>query len=97
MELLYNHLAITEEGVYLLGYELVLTSNEKKILRRVAEATDVGGVTSEELLRLIMGLRKISLGNVAAHVSAINRKASLIGGRRLIVSCDKKYILNEFM
>ncbi len=93
----YRHLLIDTERVYLLGYELSLTPNERRILECVANNTHVGGVTSAELLSLITGLRRIGEGAVAVHISAINKKAMAIGERRLIVSQKRKYILNEFM
>ena len=89
----YKHLTIENERVFLLGYELCLTPSEKKILSVVAD----GGATSEELLEVVTHLRHIDIGNIATHVATINKKAKQIGGRRLIVSKNRKYILNEFM
>ena len=89
----YKHLAIEDGRVIFLGYELRLTPNERKILFAVAQ----GGATSAELLDVITCLRRVGLSNVAAHISAINKKAKEIGSRRLIVNQKGKYILNEFM
>lgn len=89
----YKYLTIDNERVFLLGYELHLTPNEKRILSAVAK----GGATSTELLESITHLRRVGVSNVAAHISAINKKAKEIGSRRLIVSKNGKYILNEFM
>ena len=89
----YNHLTIEDGRVIFLGYELRLTPNERKILSAVAN----GGATSTELLASITHLRRVGLSNVAAHISAINKKAKEIGSRRLIVNKKGKYILNEFM
>ena len=89
----YKHLSVNDSAVYLLGYELCLTPNEKKILLLVAD----GGATSRELLAQITHLRVVGIGNIAAHIASINKKAKQIGGRRLIVSQNGKYILNEFM
>ena len=89
----YKHLTIEDGRVIFLGYELHLTPSEKQILSIVAE----GGATSSELLARITRLRRVGLSNVAAHISAINKKAKEIGSRRLIVNQKGKYILNEFM
>ena len=89
----YKHLLINDSAVYLLGYELRLTPSERLILASVAE----GGATTAELLSVITHLRIVGVSNVAAHISSINKKAKQIGGRRLIVSRNRKYILNEFM
>ena len=88
-----KHLVIEGDRVVLLGYELCLTPNEKKILSVVAD----GGATTAELLEAITHLRHVDIGNIATHVAAINKKAKQSGGRRLIVSKNRKYILNEFM
>ena len=89
----YKYLTIDNERVFLLGYEMRLTPNEKRIIAFVAD----GGATSSDLLAGIRHLRAVGIGNIAVHISSINKKAKAIGGRRLIVSKNKKYILNEFM
>ncbi len=93
----YKHLLLDRamcEG-YLLGYSLMLTPNEYKILSSCA--IEPSGLTSHELAELIANRRKPDRRRVAVHIAAINRKASKIGGRRLLVSQNGKYILNEFM
>lgn len=34
---------------------------------------------------------------LSVHVYAINRRAESIGGRKLLLSCEQGYCLNEFM
>ena len=89
----YKHLAINGTAAYLLGYELALTPSERTILLAVAD----GGKTASELHSLTLRLRRTAVGTVVTHICAINKKARDIGGRRLILCRNGKYILNEFM
>ncbi len=90
----YKYLRIDGGEVYFLGYRLLLTKSEYKIICRIAEAEKPmcaeGLVTS-------LGRRKITAQNAAVHICNINKKANAIGGRNLI-NCDSgRYYFNEFM
>ena len=78
-----------------LGYPLLLTPTEYRILRCIAESEE-RGIAAEALLMLLRGAKK-STATVAVHICTINRKAYEIGQRRLILSDAGKYYLNECM
>lgn len=81
------------KDVLYLGYRLKLTECEYKIITAIAANESL---TAEELA-LVIGLIPSQKSNVAVHVCSINKKASLIGGRKLIVFLDSRYRFCENM
>ena len=90
-----RRLNIDEAGgdAYLLGYPMRLTPTELRILREIMCAESID---AEELAHLC-GLAERTRGNLSVHICAINRKAEIIGKRKLILFHGHKYWLNEFM
>lgn len=68
-----------------LGYPLVLTGTERKLLVRLMEHPD-GYCTPEMLCDGILENSADPKGLLRAHISHVNEKAFAIGERRLIVS-----------
>ena len=85
-------LIIDENEVRLLGYPLLLTPTEKKILSLIT----LRGEASTELLCSLLN-DGVSRQNVAVHISAINRKAEKISRRKLICFKNNLYGLNPCM
>lgn len=84
-------------SVYYLGYKLNLSDNEFKIFCSIAHSSQEY-ISAEKILRECFPNKCKTTGNVAVHVCNINRKAQVIGGRRLIVSKYKSgYRLNREM
>lgn len=90
-----NFLVIDDNsrGVRYLGYDLVLTPSEYRILSRIAEAEKV----SAEVIAIDCGFAQKKGNNISVHICAINRKAETIGKRKLILFEDGCYRINEFM
>lgn len=83
----------SKDEVYYIGYRLKVTPCEYKLLAALAKRERC---SSEELAREI-GFDAKRRGNVAVHICAINRKAEIIGGRRLVLSDGSIYYFNERM
>ena len=87
-----NFLDISHNGIFLLGYRLILSPTEKKILQTVSQG---GKSNTDELCSLLP--QGIGAGNIAVHINSINAKAKRISGRRLIVYENGQYNINPFM
>lgn len=85
-------LTLENETSYLLGYELKLSPTEQRLLRAIAKAE---GTSHEELLKLLAS--GVKRGNVSVHISSINKKASKISGRKLVILDNSGYKINPFM
>lgn len=90
-------LKATPRGVTFLGYEFKLTPIERSILSllilRAGEC-----VHYEEICDACLGDFHSKFATVSKHVSSINKKAQLIGGRSMIISQkDKCYSINEYI
>ena len=85
-------LVIEKGGVFLLGYPLRLTPTENKLLTLITER----GEASAELLCTLLS-EGVSRQNVAVHISAINRKAQSISGRKLVCFKNNLYGINPCM
>ena len=102
---LLSHLRLDGDTVLYLGYPLRLSTQEKRIVTALADAsrdTGDGYVTTERLQYLSTDPTKAALpcssGQIAVLVHRINRKAAVIGDRRLIVSHrGRGYRLNPYM
>lgn len=78
---------------YLLGYPMGLTPTEFRVLGEIARAESIDADT----LAQMCGLAARSRGNISVHICSINRKAEIIGKRKLILCKSSRYSLNEFM
>ncbi len=89
----YPYIGIEERDVRYLGYSLGLTPREYRILRALLEAE--GSLLRCEICRLAGTDGELKEKSVAVHICAINKKAAIIGGRRL-VECSKRdgYFIN---
>lgn len=85
-------LNLLPDKIYLLGLPLKLSSTEDILLRAIAS----GGKSGVDDLLTLLG-DGVTRGNVAVHVNSINKKASAISGRRLIIHKQKRYVINPFM
>ena len=85
-------LDISFDGIFLLGYRLSLSSSEEKILRAVAEGGKSGAKDLASLLP-----QGVSEGNIAVHISSINKKAKRLSQRRLIICEGGRYKINPLM
>lgn len=85
-------LNLLPDKIYLLGLPLKLSRTEDILLRAIAS----GGKSGVDDLLPLLG-DGITRGNVAVHVNSINKKASAISGRRLIIHKQKRYVINPFM
>lgn len=83
----------SKSEVFLLGYRLGVTPCEYKLLLALAEAER----THIETLAGTLGLDTDKKGNVAVHICSLNRKADVIGGRRLILCENSEYFFNKHM
>ena len=90
-----NHLMIGDDksDVRLLGYRLKVSECEYKLLVCIAER----GTVSIDELSLLLGFDREKRGNVAVHICSINRKAEVIGGRKLVLCENSEYHFNEYM
>lgn len=90
-----NHLFIGDnrKEVFYIGYRLKTTPCEYKILSTIA---DKGRSGIDELASAI-GFNYAKRGNVAVHICSINRKAEIIGNRKLILCQGSEYYFNENM
>ncbi len=87
-----DFLVIDEKEAYLLGFELKLSKTRHRLLYEIAAH---GELSADELLALLD--KDVSRGNVAVHISAINRAAKDISERKLVIYEKHKYKLNPFM
>lgn len=79
--------------VYLLGYKLSVTPCEYKLLCALLSDERV----RIEMLAEILGFTPGKKGNVSVHICSLNRKADVIGGRKLILCDNSEYYLNPHM
>ena len=82
-----------KDDVYFLGYKLKLSPSEYKLILAIAER----GCAHIELLAAALELDIEKRGNVAVHICSVNRKAEIIGGRKLILCKNSEYYFNELM
>ena len=85
-------LDISREGIFLLGYKLILSPTEEKILCAVSQGCKSN---TEELCNLLP--KGVGAGNIAVHINSINAKARKISGRKLIIYENGQYNINPFM
>lgn len=80
----------TKNSYLLLGYELILTPSEHRILTFLCERSDW------QPAGLIAELTGVSASSITVHVSHLNKKAKQISGRVLICGNRKnEYKLTE--
>ena len=72
------------KSIILIGYRLVLTPYEYKILKLLSDEPD--GVMADDIIQTCFKHKDVTHGNVAVHVHNINQKAFPIMNRRLIGS-----------
>ena len=82
-----------KDDVWFLGYRLKLTPSEYKLLSALSRERHA----TAERLAAELGLSCDKKGNVAVHICSINRKAELIGERKLILFEDSEYRFNDNM
>jgi hypothetical protein len=87
-----NYLNITKDETFLIGYKLKLSPTERTLLLEIAEKE---GASIDELFLLLSS--GVSRGNVAVHINSINKKASAISGRKLVLFENDRYILIPYM
>ena len=89
-------LTLCDDGktVILLGYRLVLTAQEYKIVKHLFD--EPRGTNVDEIIEKCFKNKDVSHGNVAVHVHNINQKAMPITNKKLIKG-DRKlgYKINE--
>ena len=73
-----------EKSIILIGYRIVLTPYEYKILKLLSEERE--GVLADDIIEKCFKHKDITHGNVAVHVHNINQKVFPITNRRLIIS-----------
>ena len=93
MKIKYLTIGEDKNDVYLLGYKLKLSPSEYKLLSLIGEH----GRVSIERLTEELALPQGKKGNVPVHICSINRKAEIIGGRRLVLCENSEYYFNEYM
>ena len=100
-----SRLRLDDDTVLYLGYPLRLSTQEKRIVTALADAsrdTGDGFVPTERLQSLSTDPTQATLpcssGQIAVLVHRINQKAMVIGDRRLIISHrGRGYRLNPYM
>lgn len=92
MKIKFNFLNIDDNEVFLIGYKLKLSPTERTLLCEIANNKSA---SIEELLPLLSN--GVSRGNIAVHINSINKKATNISGRKLILFEDGKYVINPYM
>lgn len=85
-------LEIDEKKSFLFGFPLKLTPTERRILLEIAKRDSA---CADDLISLLPS--NVSRGNIAVHISAINKKAHSISGRKLILFSNRHYQINEYM
>ena len=78
-----------------LGYPLSLTPAQKAVLMALLQSGDTP--QSPSALSALCLPRQGDGGAIAVHVHGINKKAALLGGRKLIIHTEGGYRLNPFM
>lgn len=82
----------------LLGYDLRLSPSEETILTAILTAEPYTPPSAVELVSLLSDGRLISKNQVSVLVGRINRKASILSGRSLIIGVSHRgYRLNPYM
>jgi DNA-binding response OmpR family regulator len=77
-----------------LGYALGLTQREYQVLSVLVGAER--GLSKSEICRLVDSDSKLKENSIAVHICAINKKAELLGWRRLVEFTKKDgYFINE--
>ena len=92
MKINFNFLNIIDNEVYLLGYKLKLSPTERMLLCEILQKS---GASIEELHHLLTD--GVSQGNIAVHINSINKKATNISGRKLVLFENGKYVINPYM
>ena len=85
-------LTVDKTEAFLLGVKLKLSPTELKLLYEIAYS---GGIGADKLLLLLKD--GVSKGNIAVHISSINKKAEKISNRKLIIFEKSEYKINPFM
>ena len=93
MKIRYLTIGEDKNNVYYLGYNLKLSPCEYRILALIGE---YGRVPVDDLAAKL-GLPCEKKGNVSVHICSINRKAKIIGGRKLVLCENSEYYFNEYM
>lgn len=93
LKIKYLNIGEDKNEVYYLGYNLKLSPCEYKMIVSIAEHERV----SIDQLVADLGLSCDQKGNVPVHICSINRKAEIIGGRKLILCESSEYSFNEYM
>ena len=82
-----------KNDVRFLGYKLKVSECEYKLLF----ALGMSQRKSIESLSAVLAKPPEKRGNVAVHICSINRKAEIIGGRKLVLCENSEYYFNEHM
>ena len=92
----YLEICVDDREVRYLGYVMPLTASEYAILLALAK---VGGYHDKKSLCELMGKAVNTVSkSVAVHISAINRKALNMGGRKIIGTDRKKgYFIEKYV
>lgn len=91
-----DYLSFCEDGkaVILIGYKVVLTPYEYKIVKLLFD--EARSMNSDEIVKKCFKRTDVTQGNVAVHVHNINQKVFPITNRKLIVSDRKNgYQIND--
>ena len=93
LKIKYLSIGENKNEVYYLGYNLKLSPCEYRLIASIAERERI----SIDNLAADLGLSCDQKGNVPVHICSINRKAEIIGGRKLILCENSEYRFNEYM
>ena len=92
----YLEFFVEDKKVRYLGYLMLLTASEYEILLALVKS---GGCHDKRSICELLGKEtKTAVNSIAVHVSAINRKAVEIGGRKIIGTDRKKgYFIEKYI
>lgn len=85
-------LQIDDKECFFFGYPLKLTPTEHRLLLEISKN---GDSSPDSLISLLSS--DVSRGNIAVHISSINKKAYYISGRKLIIFEKAHYKINPYM
>ncbi len=94
----YNNILFAKgKDVIYLGYRLCLTPSERAILAFLVKHAEKE-IAARELSQACLGDIHLPLTNISKHISAINRKAMPIGGRKIIISPSRgNYMIGRYI
>ncbi len=94
----YNDILFAKgDKIIYLGYPLRLTPSERALLAFLVKNREYD-VSARQLTDACLGDIHLHVSNVSKHISAINRKAELIGGRKMIISPLRgHYRINKYI